>query len=162
MSAEAFEHNAKDIARKLFEKLGTVDRMALVDDEAGLAFTALPVAPLDLRRRGDAVIGMFKASLRSPTARGVALVMEVWSARCDASMPRSAIPEDLSTYAGRTEDLLVVTEHYELDGGATRLWRAPITRDAAGAPTLGTFVLDTGSEVRGQCVKLLAPRGGDA
>jgi hypothetical protein len=104
---------------------------------------------------------MFRDSLRREHVVGVAVICEVWQGEVPAGGQRSDLPADLSTYAGRRELVVVLVEHRALDGGATRRWEAPITRDAAGAPTLGPFALQAG-EARGRMTRLLPPLEGGA
>ncbi|MDB4930839.1 MAG: hypothetical protein JWM10_3323 [Myxococcaceae bacterium] len=152
-----FEAEAVAMGRRLFESSGEIGvRMCIVDcgPDRGKIFAAMPVEGLH-----DPTMLMFRDSLRRERAVGVAVISEVWQASVPEGGKRSDIPADLSTYAGRRELVLVLVEHRAIDGGATRHWEAPITRDVAGAPTLGPFALRAG-ESRGRMTRLLPFEGG--
>lgn len=157
MSADApapgIEAQALNHARRAFELRGEVGvRLAFVDcgPDRGLIIAAIPVEGPD-----DPTLLMLRGMLAKERARGVAILSEAWGAE---AAQRRDLPADLSTYAGRTELVMVLVEHRDLDGGATRMWQATITRDAAGAPTLGPFSLRTGPGLGGRMTRLL-PRG---
>jgi hypothetical protein len=153
-----FEADAVAMARRLFGALGKVDpRMAVVDAGGGHRETLS--VPCYAGRR-DVVIEALRLALAHFGAVGVAVISEAWLARSEG--PRDALPANLSTYAGREEVLFVAVEHRAIDGGATRCWRASITRDAAGVPTLGPFLLTAGGETSGRMVGLLPAMEGGA
>lgn len=155
-----FEAEALTLARAMFEEMGEIGvRQALIDTgNGGRALAAIP----NVRGHRDAIMDALRALLRRERAVGVAVLSESWHAPQPAGVPRSALPADLSTYEGRLECVSAFVEHRALEGGATRVWRAEITRDTAGAPTLGPWQLGVGETYSGRMVGLLPPLEGAA
>ena len=145
-----FEAESLAMARAIFEGTGEIGvRRAHVDGEAGRILASIPCIP----GARDAL----RALLVRERARGVAVMGEVWYASQEAGATRSALPADLSTYEGRRERVVVMVEHRAIADSVARMWRAEITRDGSGAPTLGPWALGEGETYSGRMVGLLPP-----
>lgn len=134
MSADApapgIEAQAIDHARHVFERHGEIRiRLAFVDCGPD---RGLIIAAIPVEGSEDPTLLMLRGMLAKERARGVAILSEAWGAEA--------------------------AQRRDLDGGAARMWQATITRDAAGAPTLGPFFLRTGPGLGGRMTGLL-PRG---
>ncbi len=156
-----FEADALDIARRIFDGQGQLARVAYVEDPRGRHLFPVPVPHPSQPRVGDALMRALADVLAANGAVGVAQLAECWTVATTAE-GRQAMPVDLADADGRVEVVMVLVEHYDVEGGLTRAWRAAITRDAAGRPTLGPWLLTTGSVASGRMIGLLRPRGGAA
>lgn len=145
-----FETEALALARSIFEGDGALGlRQAYVDVDGDRILAAFDVP-------GGVPIGDEVSALVVKTrAHGFAVFRELWYVNIPPGMTREDFPADLSTYEGRRERLAVLVEHRRIAGGATRMWRAEITREV-GRPALGPWVLGEGERYSGRLIGLLA------
>ena len=162
--APGFEADALALAARIFSEEGELARVAYVEDPRGRHLFSVPVPHPSHPRIGDALMRALTAALADNGAVGLAMLAEAWTV-ATTEEGRRAMPVDLADADGRREVLVATVEHYDLEGGAPRVWRAEIARDARGRASLSRWRRqDIGAVSSGRMIGVLPkrPTGGRA